>query len=90
MRSLLFLIVTGLLLTSCASTDDGVKFINKSPRGITIINILKEDYSKAYQKAEKHCAKYSKVPRILKKKRQTESYDVEKLTLIMECIRPSR
>ena len=90
MRSLLFLIASSLLLASCASTDDGVNFINKSPRGITIINILKEDYSQAYQQAEKHCAKYSKVPRVLKKKIQSESYQAEKITLIMECLRPNR
>ena len=43
-----------------------MKFVNKSPRGISILNIMKEERSKAYQAAEKHCAKYYKVPRIIK------------------------
>ena len=65
-----------------------MQFIDKSPRGIKIINITKELDSKAYQTAEKHCAKYSKVPRISKKLKQSEDYEVEKMTIVFNCIRP--
>jgi hypothetical protein len=58
--------------------NNGIKFVNKSPRGISILNIMKEECSKAYLAAEKHCAKYYKVPRIIKsidqqKEQQNES-----------------
>ena len=64
-----------LSLVSCSSTDvEGMKFTNKTPRGISILNIIKEEYSRAYQSADKHCATYYKVPRILKIVDQKQNY----------------
>ena len=68
-----------------------MKFENKGPRGIFISNITKEDRVKAYRAAEKHFAKYSKVPRVL----NTLNYELENnsttamRTASYECIRPS-
>ena len=86
----LVLLVAVSSLVACSSTNTGIKFFNKSPRGITISNIYKEQRSQAYQSAEKHCAKYSKVPRKLKTLRESAEYDIERVTIIFECIRPSR
>lgn len=88
------LIVPAILLTliSCSSTDvDGMKFTNKTPRGISILNIIREERSKAYQTAEKHCAKYYKVPRVLKVVEQ-ESLDETQAamrTMNFQCVKPS-
>ena len=79
-----------LTLISCSSTDTGIKLLNKSPRGITISNIVKEELSKAYQTAEKHCAKYYKVPRVLKTINQEEDELQDPMkTKFFECIKPS-
>ena len=86
----LVLLISAATFVACSSTDTGIKFFNKSPRGITISNIYKEQRSQAYQSAEKHCAKYSKVPRKLKTLRETKDYDVDRVTMMFECIRPSR
>jgi len=85
----LILLIAVSTLVACSSTDTGMKFENKGPRGISISNIYKEYRSKAYQNAEKHCAKYSKVPRKLKTIRESDSYDVERVKFIFECIRPN-
>ena len=88
------LILATLLLSliSCSSTDvNGMKFTNKNPRGISILNIVKEERSRAYQSAEKHCAKYYKVPRVLKIVEQ-ESVDETQSsmrTMNFECVKPS-
>lgn len=81
----LILFFTISLITACSSTDSGMKYYNKSPRGITILNVYKESRSQAYQDAEKHCAKYSKVPR----KRESTHYNEKKALLVFECIRPN-
>lgn len=76
-------------LSACsATTTTGMQFMNKSPRGIKVINVTKELDSNAYQTAEKHCAKYSKVPRISKKTKQSAEYEIEKITIVFNCIRP--
>ena len=76
-------------LSACSSTATGMQFMDKSPRGIKVINITKELDSRAYQTAEIHCSKYSKIPRILKTIKQTEDYElVQKSTVIFECRRP--
>ena len=85
------LIAAALLptLISCSSTGiEGMKFTNKSPRGISILNVVKEERSRAYQSAEKHCAKYYKVPRVLKTVKQ-ESLDETQSTMNFECVKPS-
>lgn len=81
-----------LSLVSCSSTDvEGMKFTNKTPRGISILNITKEEYSRAYQSAEKHCAKYYKVPRVLKTVEQEQQYETQAAmrTINFECVKPS-
>lgn len=87
----LILLIATFSLISCSSTDTGMKFESKGPRGIFISNIMKKDHVKAYRTAEKHCAKYSKVPRIVK----TINYDTTEDSPVAmraesyECIRPS-
>lgn len=78
-----------ILLAACSTTNNGMQFINQTPSGIKVINVIKELGSRAYQTAEKHCAKYSKVPRILKRVKQyTELDEVQMMTIIFSCIRP--
>jgi hypothetical protein len=84
----LILLAVAFSLNACSTTVTGMQFIDKSPRGIKAINVTKELDSGAYQSAELHCAKYSKVPRILKKIKQSEEYEVLKTTIVFECIRP--
>lgn len=87
----LILLFTTLSLIACSSTGSGMKLESKGPRGIFISNIMNKDHVKAYRAAEKHCSKYSKVPRIVK----TINYDTtEDSPTAMraesyECIRPS-
>ena len=94
MRKLLFLAALSSLI-ACSTTNNGMKYVNKSPRGISILNIIKEMRSKAYQTAESHCAKYNKVPRILKsiiQEQEDEDEDesqVQMTTMTFECVRPS-
>jgi len=78
-----------LVLSACSSTNTGMQFIDTSPRGIKVVNIMKEQLSKAYQTSEKHCAKYSKVPRVLKKFKQEDDSVIPMTTMVFECIRPS-
>jgi len=88
MNKLILLIAVSSLI-ACSSTDTGMKFENTSPRGISISNVYKESRSRAYQEAEKHCAKYSKVPRKLRTLRESAEYDIEISKLVFECIRPN-
>jgi len=88
MKKIIF-ISSFFLLTACSSTNTGMQFTDKSPRGIKVVNIMKEQLSKAYQQSEKHCAKYSKVPRILKKFKQADDSVIPMTTMVFECIRPS-
>ena len=48
-------------------------------------------HSKAYQTAESHCAKYNKVPRILKSiiQEQDDESQAQMSTITFECVRPS-
>lgn len=90
MRKLLFLAALFSLI-ACAATHIGMKYVNKSPRGISILNIIKEMNSKAYQTAESHCAKYNKVPRIVKTviQEQDDESQAQMSTIIFECVKPS-
>lgn len=87
----LILLIAVSSLVACSSTDTGMKIENKSPRALTISNIMKEDRVKAYRAAEKHCAKYSKVPRELRTIDQERSDDapIPMRTVHYECIKPS-
>jgi hypothetical protein len=89
---ILILLSTLLSLISCSSTNnDGMTFTNMTPRGISILNIRKEERSKAYQSAERHCAKYYKVPRILKTIDQQfeDELHTPMRTTNFECVKPS-
>ena len=87
MNKLLLLIAVSSLI-ACSSTDTGMRFINETPRGLKVVNIMKEQQSKAYQATEKHCAKYSKVPRVLKRIKQVDDSEIPMTTMVVECIRP--
>ena len=94
MKNLMIFIVL-LTLISCSSTDNRVKYKDKSPRGITIMNITKSANAKAYQTATSHCYKYNKVPKIRKILKQTTHNEddqgliIEDMnTMIFICIRP--
>jgi len=89
MNKILLLIAISSLV-ACSSTKTGMQFVDKTPRGLKVINIMKEQQSKAYQTAEKHCAKYSKVPRVLKRTKQVDESEIPMTTMIFECIGPSR
>ena len=89
MNKILLLIAISSMV-ACSSTNTGMQFINKTQRGIKVINIMKEQQSKAYQTAEKHCAKYSKVPRVLKRIKQIDESEIPMTTMMFECIGPSR
>ena len=84
-------LLAAISLAACSSTDTGIKEFELSPRGISIANIYKEQRSRAYQAAEKHCAKYSKIPRKLKTIRETPDYAAEeRVTFVFECVKPGR
>ena len=84
----LILLAAVFSFSACSTTMTGMQFKEKSPRGITVINVTKELDSRAYQTAEKHCAKYSKVPRILKHLTKIIEAEVTMKTIRFECIRP--
>ena len=87
----LVLLFSAVSLVACSSTGTGMKFDKKTPRAISISNIMKEDRVKAYRAAEKHCAKYSKVPRLLRKINQetSEGSPIPMRTEHYECLKPS-
>ena len=89
-KTILFLASLSITVTACSSTDTGLKSFNTSPRGISISNVYKAQRSRAFQTAEKHCAKYSKVPRRLKTIRETASYTTERMTIVYECVKAAR
>ena len=89
MKYKLILSITVITLSACSTTaTTDMSFFDKSPRGIKITNVSKALDSKAYQSAEIHCAKYLKVPRILKKQKISQDYEELKTTIAFECIRP--
>ena len=79
-------LLSALFLSSCSSLVINVK--NKSSRQISIENILPNEKTKAYRMAEKHCAKYYKVPRKISSKSQPDNDDMT--TIVFECVRPNR
>lgn len=85
----LILLIAIFSLAACSA--DGMKSVDKSPRGIKIINITYEERSKAYRAAEKHCAKYYKVPRVLKSANQGQGNELQAPanSMIFECLKPS-
>lgn len=84
----LILLFTLSLLVAC-SADEGMKYVNKTPRGLSAMNITQEQRVKAYRTAEIHCAKYSKVTRIMSSKIQSKDEIVPKSTIVFECVKPS-
>ena len=66
-----------------------MKLMALSPDGISIMNIDKSERVEAYRLAEKHCAKYSKVPRLIESSQQLEKSDIPLLRMNFECLRPA-
>ena len=62
---------------------------HKNAREISITNINNDERVKAYRTAEQHCAKYFKVPRVLKNKQSNETTDGSATTMNFECVKPS-
>lgn len=85
--TLILALLPALFLSGCA-TDVGMKIQDKSPRGITIMNSIEGERAKAFRAAEKHCAKYYKVPRIFHIKPQLVG-ESEKVmnTIIFKCLK---
>lgn len=83
------LLITFFSLAACSITGTGMKYENKSPRGISILNIIKEDRVKAYRIAESHCAKYYKVPRVLSSSIQPDDSVIPMTMMVFECLKPS-
>lgn len=87
----LVLMIAIFSLAACSTNPIEIKYTKKSPRGISVLNVTKEMQSKAYQAAEIHCARYSKVPRVLKTIKQILANDMQAPmnAMVFECIRPS-
>ena len=88
----LILIIAAISAVSCSSPNIGMQLTNKTPRGLSIKNVLKNERAKAFMSAEKYCAKYGKVPRVLKSitQEQTEEFTPDMLMINYECLRPAR
>lgn len=86
--SLILTLFPVFFLSGCA-TDVAMQFKDKSPRGITVMNNVKGERAKAFRAAEKHCAKYYKVPRILHIKPQAEESEKIMNTITFECLKPN-
>lgn len=85
----LFVVFTAL--TACAAAPEpGIQYMNVSPGGISALNVRDEEKARVYQAAEKHCAKYSKVPRLLDTTKKVDDYNVTFTTMVFECLRPGR
>ena len=86
----LFLASLFLLLNACSTPEvPAMKLMALSPDGIVIMNIDKTERVEAYRLAEKHCAKYAKVPRLIETSKQLEETDVPLLRMNFACLRPS-
>ncbi len=83
------LLLSFSLLAACSAPIKTLIQVGKSPNGITIENIIKKDHVKAYRLAEKHCAKYAKVPRALKSvdKEADDEVPVSMRTTSYECLK---
>ena len=75
-------------LFGCSSRAP-LELMDKSPRGVSVMNNAYGERAKAYRAAEKHCAKYYKVPRILKTKRQKGEPGKRLSTIFFECLKPN-
>lgn len=83
------LLLSFSLLAACSAPIKTLIQVDKSPNGITIENIIKEEHVKAYRLAEKHCAKYAKVPRVLKSmdKEADDESSISLRTTSYECLK---
>jgi hypothetical protein len=80
-----------LSLISCSTPQvEAMKFMSASPNGLSILNIDRTERVEAYRLAERHCAKYSKVPRLIESYNQLEKTDIPLMTMIFQCLRVSR
>jgi len=87
----LILTLSFISLFACSTPQIRMENIAKGPKGISVINITNKERAKAYRAAEKHCAKYYKVPRILNsvKQKPVEEFHIERHTTNFECLKPS-
>ncbi len=87
----LILSITAITIVSCSSANITMQLSNKTPRGVSINNVLKNEHSKAYMKAESYCARYAKVPRILTvvTQEKTEDFTPDMATINYECLKPN-
>jgi len=83
------LLLSFSLLAACSTAIKTLIQVDKSPNGITIESITKEEHVKAYRLAEKHCAKYAKVPRALRSvdKEANDDIPVSLRTTSYECLK---
>lgn len=84
---IILLAISSILLLSGCATKKPMEFKDFSPRGITVTNIAKSERIQARLSAERHCAKYFKVARVLNSKAATESTTG---SLVVECIKPNQ
>jgi len=80
-----------LSISACSTVNTGMQQFDTSPRGISIKNVIKKDREKAYMAAEKYCAKYAKVPRVLKSfaQEKLEDFTPDMSTIKYECLKPN-
>lgn len=78
-----------LLLSGC-STAPVMTVVETTPRGISIENITPDDKTKAYRTAEKHCAKYYKVPTIVQTTPQSGETEPVMNTTVFKCLKPNQ
>jgi hypothetical protein len=83
----LILLIAISSLVACSSVKYVIQEVKKSPKSISIINIGKKEHAKAFQMAEKHCAKYYKVPQIVNTSPQAEA---SMFTMKFRCLKPSK
>ena len=85
------LLIVILSLAGCSTPPQvaAMKIMNATPIGISILNVDNSERVEAYRIAEKHCAKYQKVPRLLDSSKQLEKSDIPLSTMVYQCLRPS-
>ena len=89
-KLILILTILATLSLAACTTDTSMKMKDISSRGISITGIIPGNRSKAYRAAEKHCAKYYKVPRVLKSESQLHESEGTKVTMVFECVRQNQ
>ena len=80
-----------LAVTACSAPEKKeLTYMNVTPRGISALNVRDEEKARVYQAAEKHCAKYSKVPRLLDTTKEEDKFGINFSVMVFECLKPGR